>query len=136
MADLIRVIEGLLADMQQRGAHWKGFLDKLAVINMAHHQVREVLLQLIGPRDRGKTTQQPTHLMPATQIMVELRPLLRQYTVYPKYVDNPGIENGARPRPSRLTAYPGIEGAQQQQQWLILCVPWLLLFLWCCCSPA
>lgn len=28
------------------------------------------------------------------QIMMELRPLLRQYTVYPKFVDNPGIENG------------------------------------------
>jgi hypothetical protein len=26
--------------------------------------------------------------------MMELRPLLRQYTVYPKFVDNPGIENG------------------------------------------
>jgi heme oxygenase len=34
------VIDGLLVDMQQRGVHWKGFLDKLAVINMAHHQVR------------------------------------------------------------------------------------------------
>lgn len=26
--------------------------------------------------------------------MQEVRPLLRQYTVYPKFVDNPGIENG------------------------------------------
>lgn len=26
--------------------------------------------------------------------MGELRPLLKQYTVYPKFVDNPGIEHG------------------------------------------
>jgi hypothetical protein len=29
--------------------------------------------------------------------MMELRPLLRQYTVYPKFVDNPGIEHGELP---------------------------------------
>lgn len=28
------------------------------------------------------------------QVMLELRPLLRQYAVYPKFVDNPGMENG------------------------------------------
>jgi hypothetical protein len=44
VTDLIRVIDGLLVDMQQRGVHWKGFLDKLAVINMAHHQVRAAVL--------------------------------------------------------------------------------------------
>jgi hypothetical protein len=38
------------------------------------------------------------------QIMVELRPLLRQYTVYPKFVDNPGIENGKQHRPGHHTA--------------------------------
>lgn len=44
--------------------------------------------------------------MPATQIMVELRPLLRQYTVYPKYVDNPGIENGAHPKALAVQSTP------------------------------
>jgi len=28
------------------------------------------------------------------QIMTEIRPVLKQYTVYPKFVDNPGIEQG------------------------------------------
>jgi hypothetical protein len=27
------------------------------------------------------------------QIAAEVRPLMRQYTIYPKFVDNPGIEN-------------------------------------------
>lgn len=39
VADLIRVIDKLLVEMQTQGSHWKGFLDKLAVINIAHHQV-------------------------------------------------------------------------------------------------
>lgn len=85
VVDLIRVIDGLLADMQQRGAHWKGFLDKLAVINMAHHQ-----------------------------IMVELRPLLRQYTVYPKFVDNPGIENAL---PEMLASRLLPDQVEQEAAW-------------------
>jgi hypothetical protein len=39
ITDLIRVIDGLLVEMQTQGSHWKGFLDKLAVINITHHQV-------------------------------------------------------------------------------------------------
>jgi hypothetical protein len=125
--DLIRVIDGLLADMQQRGAHWKGFLDKLAVINMAHHQVCWVLvntppkaLLVCCPAAQGQGTQplnNPTppgdYALTHTQIMVELRPLLRQYTVYPKFVDNPGIENGVSLLNSIL--YPGF-GIQQQEE--------------------
>jgi len=39
VADLIRIIDGLLVEMQTQGSHWAGFLDKLAVINMTHAQV-------------------------------------------------------------------------------------------------
>lgn len=40
------------------------------------------------------------------QVMVELRPLLRQYAVHPKFVDNPGIENGEQAQVTRAcTAY-------------------------------
>lgn len=46
ITDLIRVIDGLLVDMQTQGSHWKGFLDKLAVINMAHHQVLQLANKL------------------------------------------------------------------------------------------
>lgn len=34
------MIDSLLVEMQTRGSHWTGFLDKLAVINMAYTQVR------------------------------------------------------------------------------------------------
>ena len=42
VGDLIRVIDSLLVEMQTRGSHWTGFLDKLAVINMAYTQVGRV----------------------------------------------------------------------------------------------
>jgi hypothetical protein len=31
--------------------------------------------------------------LPLPQITAEVRPIMRQYTIYPKFVDNPGIEN-------------------------------------------
>lgn len=39
VAELIRIIDSLLIEMQTHMTHWTGFLDKLAVINMTHAQV-------------------------------------------------------------------------------------------------
>lgn len=63
ITDLIRVIDGLLVDMQTQGSHWKGFLDKLAVINMAHHQV----LQLAN---KQHVTHSSTRLPKAQQLCI------------------------------------------------------------------
>ncbi len=40
IAELIRVIDSLLVEMQTQGAHWISFLDKLAVVNVLHTQVQ------------------------------------------------------------------------------------------------
>uniref|UniRef100_A0A383VKB3 Uncharacterized protein n=1 Tax=Tetradesmus obliquus TaxID=3088 RepID=A0A383VKB3_TETOB len=64
VAELIRTLDTLLMEMHSRGIHWKSFLDQLSVINNTY-----------------------------TAIVAEVRPLMRQYTIYPKFVDNPGIEN-------------------------------------------
>ncbi|KAF8061891.1 hypothetical protein HT031_004151 [Scenedesmus sp. PABB004] len=71
--------------MQSQGAHWTAFLDKLAVINMTH-----------------------------MQIMAEVRPLLRQYIIYPKFVDNPGIENSI---PELLASRLLPEQVEQEAAW-------------------
>lgn len=63
ITDLIRIIDGLLVDMQTQGSHWKGFLDKLAVINMAHHQV----LQLAN---KQHVTHSSTRLPKAQQLCI------------------------------------------------------------------
>ncbi|GBF89942.1 hypothetical protein Rsub_02646 [Raphidocelis subcapitata] len=64
VGDLRRSLDTVAADMAEgRGAHWAAFLDRLAVINVQHMQV-----------------------------VAQLRPLLRQYAAFPKFIDSAQVE--------------------------------------------
>ncbi|KAI8472170.1 MAG: hypothetical protein J3K34DRAFT_519931 [Monoraphidium minutum] len=66
--DLRRSLDTLVGDMAEgRGAHWAAFLDRLAVINVQHMQIAS-----------------------------QLRPLLRQYVAFPKFIDAPQARGCSR----------------------------------------
>ncbi|KAF6262861.1 hypothetical protein COO60DRAFT_1699022 [Scenedesmus sp. NREL 46B-D3] len=91
VAELIRTIDTLLMEMHSRGIHWKSFLDQLSVINNTH-----------------------------TAIVAEVRPLMRRFIIYPKFVDNPGIENSL---PELLASRLLPEQVEQDTAWRAALVP-------------
>lgn len=68
ITDLIRIIDGLLVDMQTQGSHWKGFLDKLAVMNMAHHQVLQLANKQQHSASEGSAAVHPGTGVVATRV--------------------------------------------------------------------
>eukprot|EP00878_Enallax_costatus_P006588 GHUV01006906.1.p1 GENE.GHUV01006906.1~~GHUV01006906.1.p1 ORF type:complete len:275 (+),score=113.20 GHUV01006906.1:200-1024(+) len=84
--DLIRVLDALMMELWTYTSHWENLLDKLNVVNMNY-----------------------------MQIMAELRALLRQYIIYPKYTDNQSVEDNI---PGWLASRLLDDQISQEQQWL------------------